>query len=164
MVVQKVLFDEYECDEILSLYKNNHKNWFMHDRKYNSYEIFREMKNDFFFKKLKLFFEDKTTYTLINFESIYFHLFEKGDFFSVHNDKKNERVFGLGVLLNQNFIGGDFKFYLNEEFKIDKIAGNAYFFDVNHMHEITKITEGVRFSLLSFIHTYDLYKKPDKIF
>jgi hypothetical protein len=59
----------------------------------------------------------------------------------------------VGVLLNNDFEGGDFKLYNPNEIILDKVIGNTYLFDVRIDHEITSILEGERYSLLWFLQS-----------
>lgn len=66
----------------------------------------------------------------------------------------------MGVLLNSDFDGGDFNIYIPQETMITKNVGNAYIFDVAYEHEITKITEGTRHSIIWFIQDNHIKIKP----
>ena len=63
----------------------------------------------------------------------------------------DNRVYAVGVLLNDEFDGGNFKLYNPNEILLNKITGNTYVFDVRVEHEITPILNGERYSLLWFI-------------
>ena len=60
-------------------------------------------------------------------------------------------MYGVGVLLNDKFDGGDFKFYDENNTTLDKTLGNAYIFNVETNHEITPIYDGTRYSILWFL-------------
>jgi predicted 2-oxoglutarate/Fe(II)-dependent dioxygenase YbiX len=57
----------------------------------------------------------------------------------------------VGALLNSDFDGGDFKIYTPQETTLTKNAGNAYVFDVTYEHEITRITNGIKYSIIWFV-------------
>lgn len=154
---QKQIFSKNECDLIISYVDSNFKNWNKIDRQYNSCSIDYNETNKWIFDKLKDFFEIETDIKISKIKKqIHFHKFTKGDWFGKHNDNRDRRLYGVGVLLNDNFIGGDFKFYNLEEYTLDKIVGNSYIFDVNIEHEISKILDGERYSLLWFLQNTDI--------
>ena len=84
-------------------------------------------------------------------KTIHFHKFTKGDWFGKHNDVRDNRLYAVGVLLNDDFSGGDFKLYNPNEIILNKVIGNTYLFDVRIDHEITPILDGERYSLLWFL-------------
>jgi hypothetical protein len=154
---EKNIFTKDECNLILSYVDSNFKNWDEKDRKYNSFSINYNEINNWLFYRLKDFFETETNIKIVNLKKqINFHRFTKGDWFSRHNDYRDRRLYGVGVLLNDDFIGGDFKLYNLEEYILDKTVGNSYIFDVNIEHEITNILDGERYSLLWFLQNTDI--------
>ncbi len=158
MIKQKVIFTEDECNQIIQLSKNNYTNWDFKDRKYRSYSINYNENTEWLFNKLKSFFESETNERIKNIKkTIHFHVFLNGSWFDVHNDVRDNRVFGVGVLLNDNFKGGDFKFYGENNITLDKIQGNTYIFNVEINHEIAPIIEGTRYSILWFLQRENLH-------
>jgi hypothetical protein len=69
----------------------------------------------------------------------------------------------VGVLLNDDFEGGDFKLYNPNEITLDKVIGNTYLFDVKIDHEITSILEGERYSLLWFLQNEHIKIETNKL-
>jgi hypothetical protein len=154
---EKKIFTKDECDLIISYVDSYFKNWDKKDRKYNSHSIDYDTTNNWLFYRLKDFFEDQTGLKISKLKKqLHFHKFTKGDWFSRHNDNRDRRMYGVGVLLNDDFIGGDFKFYNLEEYTLNKTKGNGYIFDVNIEHEITNILDGERYSLLWFLQDTDI--------
>jgi hypothetical protein len=149
---QKILFSKEECESII-LYNDTHiTNWKMNDRKYNSQPINYSLETNWLFDKLKKFVETETNIQIQTIKkTIHFHKFTKDDWFGKHNDNRDNRVYAVGVLLNDNFDGGDFKLYNPIEQTLNKVVGNTYLFDVRIEHEITPILDGERFSLLWFL-------------
>ena len=136
----------------------------MGDRKYNSQPINYSLETKWLFDKLRNFVEVETNIRIRTIKkTIHFHKFTKGDWFGRHNDIRDDRVFAVGVLLNDGFEGGDFKLYDSNETIINKQTGNAYIFDVNIDHEITPILNGERYSLLWFLQNEHLEVKIDKL-
>lgn len=161
---QKILFNKEECESIIS-YNNTHiTNWIMGDRKYHSQPITYSLENKWLFDKFKNFFEEElNTQIKKNKEVIHFHKFIKGDWFGKHNDIRDSRVYAIGVLLNDDFNGGDFKLYTPNEIILDKVIGNTYLFDVRIDHEIMPILEGERHSLLWFLENEHIKIETNKL-
>lgn len=164
MIVQKVIFNDYECDKIIDLSKIDYTNWDFKDRKYQSYSIEYNENTEWLFKKLKDFFETETKEKIKNIKkTIHFHVFFGGSWFDKHNDLRENRVFGIGTLLNDDFKGGDFKFYDENKTILDKIKGNTYIFNVDINHEITSIIEGTRYSILWFLQRENIHTNYNTI-
>jgi hypothetical protein len=154
---EKKIFNKNECDLIISYVNSNFKNWSEVDREYNSYSIDYNQTNKWIFEKLKDFFETETNIKIDKIKKqMHFHKFTKGNWFGKHDDVRDRRLYGVGVLLNDNFIGGDFIFYNSEKYMLNKTIGNCYIFDVNIKHEITKLLDGERYSLLWFLQNTDI--------
>ncbi len=152
LIKQKVLFKKNECDLIRNLFKTNPQNWNLKDRKYHSQPIDYSAETHWLFDKLKTFVETETNIRIQTIKKqIHFHTFKKGEWFGKHNDIRDRRLYAIGVLLNDDFDGGDFKLYNSIELTLDKFIGNTYIFDVRIEHEITPILNGERFSLLWFL-------------
>ena len=152
MLKENVLFTKKECESIISYNETDITNWKMHDRKYNSQSINYSLETKWLFDKLKDFVERETNIEIRTIKkTIHFHKFTKGDWFGKHNDVRDDRVYAIGVLLNDSFDGGDFKLYNPTEQTLNKHIGNTYLFDVRIEHEITPILDGERFSLLWFL-------------
>lgn len=161
---EDVLFTEEECDSIISYNNSNITNWEMVDRKYDSLPINYSNETSWLFDKLRLFFETESGIQIKTVkDKIHFHKFIKGDWFGKHNDNRNNRVYAVGVLLNDEFEGGDFLLYNPLMQKLNKKIGNTYLFDVRIEHEITPITNGERYSLLWFLESEHIKIKVDKL-
>jgi Rps23 Pro-64 3,4-dihydroxylase Tpa1-like proline 4-hydroxylase len=161
---QKVLFNKVECESIVWNVNESIANFDMSNRKYHSQPIKYSPNIDWLFDKLKNFFEQETGLQIIkNKEEIHFHKFVKGNWFDKHNDVKNSRMYAVGVLLNDNFEGGDFKLYNPNEIILDKVIGNTYLFDVRIDHKITPVLEGERYSLLWFLENKHIKIKTNKL-
>jgi hypothetical protein len=149
---EKILFSKEECQSIIFYGSNDITDWNNNDRKYHSQPIPYSLETKWLFDKLKTFFEEQSKIQIKkNKEVIHFHKFVKGDWFGKHNDVRDNRLYAVGVLLNDNFEGGDFKLYYPDEYLLNKEAGNTYIFDVKTEHEITPILKGERYSLLWFL-------------
>lgn len=161
---EKILFNQTECKSIIEYATLDYTNWKMNDREYSSKSIHHSVETKWLFDKLKTFFELETGLKIIKTkEEIHFHKFIKGDWFGLHNDVREKRLFALGVLLDDKFEGGDFKLYNPNEYTLNKKIGNTYIFDVNIKHEITPILTGIRYSLLWFIDNNSIKININKI-
>jgi hypothetical protein len=161
---EDVLFTEEECESIMSYNNSNITNWEMGDRKYDSLPINYSNETSWLFDKLRLFFEAESGIQIKTVkDKIHFHKFIKGDWFGKHDDNRNNRVYAVGVLLNDEFDGGDFLLYNPSMQKLNKKIGNTYLFDVRIEHEITPITNGERHSLLWFLESEHIKLKVNKL-
>jgi hypothetical protein len=152
IIKEKKLFNKNECTTIMEHVSGNVTIWDNIDRKYNSQSILYSENNKWIFDKLRTFFEEETGLTILKLnETIHFHIFKEGDRFEKHNDAKKNRLYAVGVLLNDDFTGGDFIFYDKEVKTIKKTNGISYIFDVIVEHEVKIITKGIRCSLLWFL-------------
>lgn len=164
IINQKLLFSKKECELIFDLVNSNLQNWDFKDRRYNSQSIEYSLETIWIFDKLKTFIESETDIEFKNIKKqIHFHKFIKDDWFDKHNDIRDNRLYAVGVLLNDNFEGGNFKLYTNKETILDKIQGNAYIFDVRIEHEITPILNGERYSLLWFLQNEHIKFHTNKL-
>ena len=161
---EKILFSKEECESII-LYNDTHiTNWIMGDRKFNSQPIRYSLETKWLFDKLKTFFEEESNIQIKrNKEVIHFHKFTKGDWFGKHNDIRENRLYAVGVLLSDDFEGGDFKLYNPNEIVLNKVMGNTYLFDTRIDHEITPILKGERYSLLWFLQNEHIKIKTNKL-
>lgn len=161
---EKILFNKQECNSIIWDMTNNITNWETNDRKYYSQLIEYNESTKWVFDKFKSFFETEIGLEILKLkDQIHFHKFKKGNWFDRHNDVREERLFAVGVLLNDDFEGGDFKLYNPDEYTLNKEIGNAYIFDVRIEHEITRIINKERYSLLWFLQNENIKFKTNKL-
>lgn len=161
---EKILFSKEECESIVSHNETHITNWMMGDRKYNSQPINYSLDTRWLFDKLKDFVESETNIEIRTIKkTIHFHKFIKDDWFGKHNDARDNRVYAVGVLLNNGFEGGDFKLYNPNEIILNKVIGNTYLFDVRIDHEITPILWGERYSLLWFLQNEHIKIETNKL-
>ena len=161
---EKILFSKEECKSIISYNETHITNWRMGDRNYKSQPINYSLETNWLFDKLKDFVERETNIQIRTIKkTIHFHKFTKGDWFGKHNDVRDNRLYAVGVLLNDDFSGGDFKLYNPDEIILDKVIGNTYLFDVRINHEIIPILEGERYSLLWFLENEHIKIETNKL-
>jgi hypothetical protein len=164
MIVEKILFSKEECDDIINMYKVNSQKWKNNDREYKSFSIILNEETEWIFSKMKNFFEEESGVVMQSMKNeVHFHVFETNHWFGKHNDARDNRLFSLGVLLNEDFEGGDFKLYNPHEVKLNKKKGNSYLFDVGILHEVTPIQYGIRYSLIWFIQNNNIKTIPKKL-
>ena len=163
-IKEKILFNKQECEAIIWSTTKNITNWNQEDRVYNSQTINYSLETKWLFDKLKDFFEFETGLEIKNIkEEIHFHKFVKNNWFGKHNDVRDNRMYAIGVLLNDDFEGGDFNLSNPNEITLGKVIGNTYLFDVRIDHEITPILEGERYSLLWFLQNDNIKIKTNKL-
>lgn len=164
IIEQDILFTTDECNSIVWDNTRDIVEWDRFDRKYNSHSLNYSTETTWIFDRLVQFFESKTKIKIKKLkEEIHFHNFKTGDWFGKHNDERENRIYAVGVMLNDDFEGGDFKLYNDDEVTLEKVSGNAYVFDTKITHEITPITKGNRYSLLWFLQYEHIKLKPNKL-
>lgn len=164
IVKQEILFSREECNKIIDLPKENNQSWVGIDRKYSSFSINISEKTSWIFDKLKNFFEDNSRIKISSIKKqIHYHEFIEGDFFSIHDDSRDNRIYSVGVLLNDDFDGGDFNLYNPNKITLEKKQGNTYIFDVRIKHEITRVISGKRKSMIWFLQIGSFQKRIEKI-
>ena len=153
MIYQQNIFTIDECNTIINLIKTDNRYWDSNDRNYKSLLILNEIHTNWIFERLKNFFEVQTDISIIKIRpELHFHIYEPNDYFGIHDDNMDSRVFSVGVLLNDNYDGGEFVLYPNNKtITLDKLTGNSYIFPVSIKHEVTKIIKGERYSLIWFL-------------
>lgn len=95
------------------------------------------------------------------------HEYQVGDKFDLHIDRNEDnldRIWNLGIQLNSGYVGGDYVCYNqnNEEIHISKKIGNVVAYTSDTLHEIKEITDGVRYSMVIKLHSWELIKKDKK--
>ena len=165
-IIQKVLFTKEECNLILEQYINKPINQTENNNnaKYSAKNMTYE--NDAWI--LDKFIEWIQTELNINvnwnggsIKEFYLQSYQLGDRFKKHHDNKHNRVYAAGLLLNDDYLGGDFIVDndKNTPITFNKIIGNCYLFESYLTHEVTEITEGNRNVVLIFLESSQLLFK-----
>jgi hypothetical protein len=164
MIVEKILFSKKECDKIIEIHKVNSQKWKNNDREYKSFSIILNEETEWIFSKMKTFFEKESGIVMQTMKNeVHFHVFDTNDWFGIHNDTRDNRLFSLGVLLNDDFEGGEFNLYhQGKEIVLEKKVGNTYIFDVAISHEVKPVSKGIRYSLIWFIQNNHVKVKSNK--
>ena len=128
MFYQTILFNKTECNKIISLIetitKENGKNKYGSkpntDVSFDEYKIQNDETNSWFMNRIKIFVEE-TLKVKLNKLNNDVHILRYGinDGFSKHvdynpNNGPDTRIYTLGVLLNDEFEGGEFIIYQND--------------------------------------------------
>ena len=99
------------------------------------------------------YFYTKILKEKLKFSQIYRIMkYEKGSYIHPHTDHEIGTYGSISFNLNNDYKGGEFKFFNgNYEIKLNK--GDVLIFPADYfwVHEVTPITEGVRYSLNSFL-------------
>lgn len=133
---------------------NDETNWFYH-------KIY-----DWFIKKSNINL-DKTIYFNTTNAAHKLHEYVIGDKFDLHIDKNENTkdwIWNLGIQLNSEYDGGDYIcFDKNEQFiNISKEIGNVVAYTSDTLHEIKEITNGIRYSMVIKIHSWEVIQKNKK--
>ena len=85
-------------------------------------------------------------------DEFYFQFYKKGDRFEKHDDNVYNRVYTTGILLNDDFGGGDFIVDTSPDSSelFENKIGNCYIIESMLKHEVTEITEGYRNIVIIF--------------
>jgi predicted 2-oxoglutarate/Fe(II)-dependent dioxygenase YbiX len=165
MIKTEHIFTQEECNQIISFNEIYTRGFHVNNKDenqtlslYKANSLPKNPKTSFVYKKLFDFFERVSNFNLYRYPTeVYIMKYEAGDKFNKHTDFKYNRVFSVGVQLNQDYKGGNYNIFLDKQKSIiDKTPGTAYCMEVSTLHEIEEITEGVRYSLVTFVHSTDL--------
>jgi hypothetical protein len=154
---QKILFTKEECDDIINTYTSlpitgtgddTFQKYVYRDVNYETHGWIIER----FIKWIETETSCKIEWGLSTHKEFYFQTYIAGDKFMKHNDSKYDRLYSVGLLLNDEFSGGDFIVDIskNQSMLFDNTVGNCYFFEARHEHELKEVTNGIRHIILVF--------------
>lgn len=163
--LEEISYIDNMWNDNLIVFKEGHR-----DRYYTSVNL-ETKESDKIVKKLVEWFntvnEEKI---LVNPEELILHRFEVGSYFDKHKDdqitKHGPRKYLAGISLNDNFEGGKFFTYENEPLQIGKEVGVPYLMKSTVLHEVTKVTKGIRKSAFIFLYEKNFINDtiPRKLF
>ena len=170
MLNQKIIFTLDECVEIINYHKeidniyDSSKEKRLHVN-YLAYNIPNNQKYGWVFERILNFFIESTSLKIDKTpEIIHLHRYQLNSEFIKHHDKnKPERMWNVGVQLNDQYTGGDLNLFYDETITVNKGIGTSYIFKPEIYHEVTRVTSGERWNLILFLHhnniVNDLSKK-----
>jgi len=171
MFIQKRIFDKEQCEKIKGLINEEYKGHSYTNNRgaltFEQYKILDDTDNKWFLDVFKNFIYDSTK-TIVNDIKMDVQILKYviNDNFPKHTDidhikkHKSVRLFTIGILLNDEFDGGDLIVYdIDGEKKLKKEIGNCYIFDAILPHEVTKITKGVRYVLIAHLINSEVKKR-----
>lgn len=173
MIIYEKLFTEEECKKIMDLI-NGPEDVFEKSIKYEGKDLFKYRTYGIYYgektkwiidRMIEWFFKNNTLIKKPNYtpNDFVINCYSTGDYFRKHIDKSvkyPKRDVNMGIMLTQDFDGGDYICYTpnNEPIVIPKSIGMVLGYSSDVPHEITKITSGERWSLV-FIADNILDKK-----
>jgi predicted 2-oxoglutarate/Fe(II)-dependent dioxygenase YbiX len=167
MLIQSVIFTKEECEYLIGL-KNEYPllgdngRWDIFENfKYKYYHLIGD-KIDWVINRLCDFFESQTNLKIHSKPNkLNLHHYTNGDQFGKHIDTGNPiKEWNIGIILNENFEGGDYIIYdqYNNPIYIDKKIGNVCIYQSQIPHEVTPITNGERWAIAMFIPKFRMNK------
>ena len=115
--------------------------------------------------RLKLYLDEFYPDNIMNLHpQLYLHRYPAGCRFELHNDSTThpDQLVNIGVCLNREYRGGDFIFY-NPEEVLPKVPGTIYHLESYREHEVLRIEEGERWSIITFLKANDLGIQQSKL-
>jgi hypothetical protein len=170
-MIQEIIFTKEECQKIIEFFKDTEDRILNNDTpgqtrvKYKGYLVKHTDNSEFLYKKLFDFFEKHIGKKIYSYPpEIYIMQYDVGDLFSQHTDNIKERIYVMGIQLNDDYEGGDYIFYEEDGVKIiNKDIGTCYITSALTSHEVKMITNGIRYSLVAFVDKNSITDKNKKI-
>jgi hypothetical protein len=159
-----IIFTKEECEKIITqtsssiefgtktpIPKKDHEfDWFFIKPNNNTQWIF-----DRIYRYIEIELNCKVTKQIDRIMVNHYKL--NGRFFKHQDEYHKNEVFTLVINLNEEYEGGEMKLY-NPDFIIDKKYGNGCLFDNKRIHEVLKVTDGERWSMVAFFLRKDLFE------
>lgn len=173
MLVQSILFTKEECERIIDL-KNvypllgDNGRWDeFDDFRYKFYNLNYSSDIGWIVKRMCDFFEKEMNLHIFSRPiKLNLHHFTIGDEFGKHIDTGNPiKEWNIGIILNEDFIGGDYIIYDKDDnpIVINKKTGNVCIFQSQVPHQVTPLIEGERWSIAMFIHKFRMEPNKNKL-
>lgn len=154
-----------------TVYHESANNWL---KKYNVWDVPINEETLWFYDRIYCWFInvsgvkiDKNIYFNTEGAAHKLHEYQVGDKFDLHIDRNEnnlDRIWNLGIQLNSEYTGGDYICYNqnSEEIFISKNIGNVVAYTSDTLHEIKEIKDGVRYSMVIKLHSWELISKNKK--
>jgi len=170
MFKQEIIFTQDECQKIINYHKIIDNVYDSANEKrlgvnYLAYNIPYNDEYEWAYKRMLDFFTQSTNQLINDIPQIlHMHRYGVNCSFIKHHDKnKPSRIWNVGVQLNDNYDGGDLNLFYDDKITVNKQMGTGYIFRPEIHHEVTKVTNNERWSLILFLHhnniVNDLTKK-----
>lgn len=158
-----ISFSKEECSEIINLsntFEPKHSStlFMREDFNYYYHVVIRSEQTQWIFDRLSSYLKTEyPTNKLYEMAEIYLHRYLVGNEFAIHNDSTNhpDQILNIGVCLNDEYEGGEFIAY-NPFEVLSKIPGTIYTMKSDREHEVKKIINGERWSLILFLNKHHL--------
>jgi hypothetical protein len=180
MIYQEKIFTKEECDKIISyqnvyldlLFRDKEPSIDLENRRidnvgmvvkgkklgkfFNVWDIVNNSESEWMFEKLFNWFSNVSKIQLNPNNKPYgcsLHKYSKGDSFTKHIDLNinfPDRRWNLGIQLNEDYTGGEYICYdnNNNEIVLSKEVGTVVAYTSTTLHEITEILSGERWSIV----------------
>ena len=154
----KVLFTEEECENIIKAYSSLPAHGSIKNRS-SAYmwQNLHKVENWWILERFINWIQNETGHKVDwdsnkTIDEFYFQTYKKGDKFEKHDDNKYDRVYTIGLLLNNKFEGGNFLVDVTPDNSVlfKNVIGNCYIIESMLKHELEEITEGDRHIVLVF--------------
>lgn len=151
-------------DEINQLLSYCHKKGWQKGQFYGFTNCWVDL--DWVYDKINFYFQTELNVSIKPTILKYVNKYCVGDKNPLHHDcspnsmTKNNTVYSINILLNDDFGGGNF--ILNNK-TIDLKVGYPIHYKSNIMHQVTEITSGERYTLSCFIKKNDIVKNINSI-
>lgn len=156
------IFSKEECDQIIEY--GNIKGWNEFDYMLLN-NTFCIIENDWVMNRIYDYLYKDSNIVMNHPVPMYIMKYEVGGKNRLHRDsdwtdtrksKYNDRILTTNVLLNDEFKGGEL--IVSGEVYEQKV-GHIFFHHAKIPHEVKTLTEGVRYTLICFIHNLDIHKE-----
>ena len=159
MIYEKILFTPDECETILKYCRESIKPKKVQQTmniKYDYFEILFNEEIKWLFDKIYDSFYDLTGVKVIDYTNkLSVNRYVVGNSFAKHIDRNENtpnRVWNIGLVLNNDFEGGEYNYFIDGEKKtFSKEIGNMIVYDSSVPHEVTKIINGERMALVKIL-------------
>jgi hypothetical protein len=166
----KRLFTVDECSEIIKFVETKCDWNYIHDQ-YDNGETFSQYfyadvsDNDLIIDKFKSYIKSEFNFKLdtINVTVIKYlegYRFNRHIDRIQHREKNHDFVFNINVVLNDEFVGGEF--WLDDKLMEGNTAGMVYYYNSDQWHEVKSIKKGIRYSMLCYVRERDFINKTNK--